>query len=109
MSGELLVGVDLGTTALKAGLFTLDGRLVDLAEESYPILRPAPDRAEHDPAAWLRALEHTLGALASNADGRHVAAIGVCSQVNTHVFVDESGRPLRPAILWQDQRCAEIA
>jgi xylulokinase len=109
MSAELLVGVDLGTTALKAGLFTLDGRLVDLAEETYPIVRPAPDRAEHDPAVWLRALEHTLGALESRPDGRQVAAIGVCSQVNTHVFVDENGDPLRPAILWQDQRCAEIA
>jgi xylulokinase len=109
MSGELVVGIDLGTTALKGGLFDLDGNLLGLAESGYPILRPRPDRAEHDPAAWLTALREVLAALAESAGGRKAAAIGICSQVNTHVFVDGHGEPLRPAILWQDQRCAEIA
>jgi xylulokinase len=109
MSGELVVGVDLGTTALKAGLFDLDGNQLGLAQAGYPILRPAPDRAEHDPAAWLGALEQALAELATHAGGGRASAIGICSQVNTHVFVDEQGDPLRPAILWQDQRCAQLA
>jgi xylulokinase len=109
MGAELVVGVDLGTTALKAGLFDLDGNLLGLSEAGYPILRPAPDRAEHDPAAWLGALEQALAALEPHAGRRRAAAIGICSQVNTHVFVDERGEPLRPAILWQDQRCADVA
>lgn len=109
MVGELIVGVDLGTTALKGGLFDLDGNLLGVAESGYPILRPRPDRAEHDPAAWLTALEEVLAALAESAGGGEAAALGICSQVNTHVFVDARGEPLRPAILWQDQRCAEIA
>ncbi|RDI76070.1 Sugar (pentulose and hexulose) kinase [Gaiella occulta] len=109
MGGELVVGVDLGTTALKGGLFDLEGNLLGVAEAGYPILRPHPDRAEHDPAAWLTALEDVLAALAESADGKRAAALGICSQVNTHVFVDQRGEPLRPAILWQDQRCAEIA
>ncbi len=99
-----LVGVDLGTTALKAGLFDLEGNLLATAESSYEISRPRPDRAEQDPEAWLRALDGVLGEL-----GGAPAAIGICSQVNTHVFVDESGAPLRPAIVWQDQRSAEVA
>jgi xylulokinase len=109
MAAELVVGVDLGTTALKAGLFDLRGELVGLAEAGYPILRPRPDRAEQDPGAWIGALAEALATLEQQASGRHAAAIGICSQVNTHVFVDASGEPLRPAILWQDQRCAEIA
>ncbi len=109
MPGELVVGVDLGTTALKGGLFDLNGNLLSAAESDYPILRPRPDWAEHDPAAWLAALAEVLAALAASADSREAAAIGICSQVNTHVFVDARGEPLRPAILWQDQRCAEIA
>src|SRR5438445_6731743 len=100
MAAELVLGIDLGTTALKAGLFGLDGTLVALAQFEYPINRPRPDHAEQDPAAWLAALDKALSTFAGD-----VAAIGICSQVNTHVFVDADGRPLRPAILWQDQRC----
>jgi xylulokinase len=109
MAVELVVGVDLGTTALKAGLFDLDGNQLALAAAAYPISRPRPDRAEHDPDDWMDALAAVLTELACAADGRRATAIGICSQVNTHVFVDRHGEPLRPAILWQDQRCAEVA
>jgi xylulokinase len=108
MPAELVVGVDLGTTALKAGLFDLKGNQLGLAEAGYPISRPRPDWAEHDPDAWMGALAEVLAELAHDAGGRRAAAIGICSQVNTHVFVDGRGEPLRPAILWQDQRCAEV-
>src|SRR5436305_1454282 len=97
---ERLVGVDLGTTALKAVLFELDGTLVAEAEVAYAIERPQPDWAEQDPDIWLAALGSALASLP--ADG--VVALGICSQVNTHVFVDADGQPLRPAIVWQDQR-----
>jgi xylulokinase len=95
---DRLIGIDLGTTALKAGLFELDGTLLQTVEVAYPIDRPRPDWAEQDPADWLAALEQALATL-GGAD-----AIGICSQVNTHVFVDGDGRALRPAIVWQDQR-----
>jgi xylulokinase len=100
MTAELVIGVDLGTTALKAGLFELDGTLLALAEAAYPIDRPQPDRAEQDPDDWLAALDSALDSLG----GRGVAALGICGQVNTHVFVGDDGAPLRPAILWEDQR-----
>jgi xylulokinase len=100
MAAEQVVGVDLGTTALKAGLFDLDGTLLALSEVGYPIDRPQPGYAEQDPDAWLAALDEALSALSGD-----VAAIGICSQVNTHVFVDSDFTPLRPAIVWQDQRC----
>lgn len=109
METELLLGVDLGTTALKAGLFDLTGEPVALAEATYPIDRPAPDSAEQGPEAWVRALEDVLGQLSSAVPSRRAAAVGICSQVNTHVFVDDAMRPLRPAILWQDQRSGAIA
>ncbi len=109
MAGELVVGVDLGTTALKAGLFDLEGNVVAIAESGYSISRAQPDWAEQEPRAWLGALADVLGQLVAEANGRRAAAVGVCSQVNTHVFVDASIQPLRPAILWQDQRCDSIA
>jgi xylulokinase len=109
MAAELVVGVDLGTTALKGGLFDLDGTQLASAEATYPVARPAPGEAEHDPDAWLAALASVLAQLGLEARGRRAAAVGICGQANTHVFVDDRGEPLRPAILWQDQRCAELA
>jgi xylulokinase len=109
MGAELVVGVDLGTTALKAGLFDAEGRVYATGTSPYAIERARPDWAEQQPAAWMRALAAVLESLTPAAEGHEVTAIGICSQVNTHVFVDASGDALRPAITWQDQRCGEIA
>jgi xylulokinase len=109
MAADLLVGVDLGTTALKAGLFDADGRMHASAASPYGIERPLAEWAEQQPDAWMGALGEVLASLTPAAAGGRVVSVGICSQVNTHVFVDESGGPLRPAITWQDQRCGPIA
>ncbi|MDX6570098.1 MAG: xylulokinase [Gaiellales bacterium] len=109
MAADLVVGVDLGTTALKAGLFDADGRMHACGSSPYPIERARPEWAEQQPEAWLSALGEVLESLADAANGQRVRAVGICGQVNTHVFVDEAGAALRPAITWQDQRCGEIA
>jgi xylulokinase len=109
MAAELLVGVDLGTTAVKAALFEANGTLLASGDKPYAIQRPQSEWAEQHPAEWLTALAAALEMLAAEAKGREIAALGVCSQVNTHVFVDGAGQPLRPAIIWQDQRCGAIA
>lgn len=103
MQGHL-VGIDVGTTSVKAVLLDAAGqRLADFAAP-YPTARPTPGRAEQDPEDWLRlvrqALEHFAG------KGGPVAALCVTSQVNTHVFVDERLEVLHPAIVWQDGRAA---
>src|SRR5207253_1071034 len=61
------------------------------------------------PGWWMAALEEVLRQLQLQVPRARAAAIGVCSQVNTHVFIDANGVPLRPAIIWQDQRCAAVA
>jgi xylulokinase len=109
MASDLVVGVDLGTTALKGALFDDVGNLVASASCDYPIQRPHTDWAEQDPEEWLHALRHVLAELQRAVPGRRAKAIGVCSQVNTHVFVDKRYTALRPAIVWQDQRCAPLA
>jgi xylulokinase len=109
MTARLLVGVDVGTTKVKAAAFDLGGELSGQAQEAYPLHRPAPDRAEQDADDWWRATVATLARLGEQVDLSTCAGIGVCSQVNTHVFVGADGRPLAPAITWGDQRCAEVA
>jgi len=108
-AGPILLGVDLGTTAVKAGLFDLDGHLLGQASTVYPTSRPRPGWVEQDPEAWWEAIGHVITEAMGGAGIRDVAALAICSQVNTHVFVDAGGAPVLPAIVWQDQRAAAVA
>lgn len=109
MTERLLLGIDVGTTQVKGAVFNLDGRQRAAAAVTYPLHRPHPGWAEQDPEDWWRATLNVIARIGEQAPLREVAALGVCSQVNTHVLLDAAGRALLPAITWQDQRCAEIA
>lgn len=105
----MLIGIDVGTTAVKAALFDLKGNAVRTYSQRYPTKRPMPGHAEQDPADWMRLVLAALSELAGCVPAGSIQAIGLCAQVNTHVFVDENGRALLPAFTWQDGRCAEEA
>jgi xylulokinase len=106
----LLVGVDVGTTGVKAVAIDERGAVVARAEEGYPLSMPQPGWAEQDPEDWWRASERALAALA--ALGVEARAVGLSGQMHGLVVLDAADRVLRPAILWNDQRtaaeCAEI-
>ena len=105
-----LLGIDLGTTSLKAGLFALDGSTVAVADAGYATSHPVPGHVEQDPADWLGALDTVLAQLLDGRDPASIAGASICSQVQTHVFVDAEGHALAPAITWQDSRAeAEAA
>jgi xylulokinase len=103
-----LVGLDVGTTGVKALAVSPEGEVLARVEEAYPLSTPHPGWAEQDPEDWWRAAESALAGLAV-AD---IAAIGLTGQMHGLVVLDEHERVLRPAILWNDQRtaaeCAEI-
>ena len=80
-----------------------------LVGSSTPIARPASDVVEHTADDWIAATLAGLAEVLDGAPGGSVAGVGVCSQVNTHVFVDERGEALAPAIVWQDGRAADDA
>jgi xylulokinase len=107
----LLLGLDVGTTSVKAGLFDVAGRQVAAAGREYRLAHPAPDRVEIDPEAWwVAAVAAVREALAvSGADPSSVAAMAVSSQGETIVAVDAAGRPLGPAIVWLDNRATTEA
>jgi xylulokinase len=102
-----LVGVDVGTTAVKAVAISPSGDVLATAERSYPLSTPRPGWSEQDPDDWFRATEEALAELAVEPAG-----IGLSGQMHGLVALDAADRPLRPAILWNDQRtaaeCAEI-
>jgi xylulokinase len=102
-----LVGLDVGTTGVKALAVTTEGEVVASAEEAYPLSTPHPGWSEQDPEDWHRASERALARL-----GVEPTRIGFSGQMHGLVALDENDRVLRPAILWNDQRtaaeCAEI-
>ena len=107
MTKRPLVGLDVGTTGVKALAIVDDGSVLATAEEGYPLSTPQPGWAEQDPEDWWRAAQHALAALDVEP-----AAIGLSGQMHGLVVLDADERVLRPAILWNDQRtaaeCAEI-
>jgi xylulokinase len=107
---EAVLGFDVGTTAVKAGLFRLDsGRPLGMARRAYPTLRPAPGWVEQDPLSWLTAMAECWRELHNDLGPFALRAVGVCSQVNTHLLVGADLLPLGNAIVWQDVRAASDA
>jgi xylulokinase len=101
----MLVGLDVGTTAVKAIAIDDTGQVLARAEESYELSMPQPGWAEQDPDDWVRAAEAALARV-------DATSVGLSGQMHGLVALDADDRPLRPAILWNDQRtaaeCAEI-
>src|ERR1051325_9852903 len=106
-SGALLLGLDVGTSGLKAVLLDENGRAVDEATASYPLRSPNPGWTEQDPEDWWAATCEALNALWSRGNAASSgAAIGLSGQMHSLVLVDASGSVVAPAILWSDQRTA---
>ena len=102
---ERYLGIDLGTTSVKAAVLTGAGTCLARFAEGYPTQRQAGGRVEQDPGDWLR----LIGLALHGFSGLTVGFGCLSSQVNTHVFVNAQGQALTPAILWQDTRAAAEA
>jgi xylulokinase len=108
------LGIDIGTSAVKAVLVDEDEAV--LAETSAPLTtgRPQPGWSEQSPEDWWQATERAVGLVrqAYRASFGEVRAIGLSGQMHGAVILDESDAAIRPAILWNDRRavaeCAEL-
>ena len=107
--GEHVLGIDLGTTSVKAGVFDGDGAVVAQFGEGYDTTRAEGGRAEQNPDGWVRLIKAALSQFRAAGHLQHVARGALTSQVNTHVFQGRDGAALMPAILWQDTRAAAKA
>lgn len=109
MAKSTLIGIDVGTTATKAVLIDESGERLAGYVRAHATRRPHPGHAEQDPHDWMAGVLGALEAFAAGHDLGNLQAVGITSQVNTHVFVDGTGAPLLPAITWQDTRSAPDA
>ena len=98
------LGIDVGTTAVKALVVDESGAVVGEAESSLEVSVPKPGWAEQSPAGWWRGTIEAVRAACAGADVRNVEAIGLSGQMHSSVLLDGEDRVLRPAILWNDVR-----
>jgi xylulokinase len=107
---DLVVGLDVGTTATKALLFDVEGRVRAAAERGYGLLTPHPGWVEQDPEDIWRAVVETLRSLGQGVGPRdQIVALGQSSQAGTTIPVDRHYQPVHPAFSWMDQRAGEEA
>lgn len=106
MKADLVLGIDVGTAALKAGLYDLEGRVLGLAAREYPIIQPRPGWGEHDPERWWMATKEVVREVLKQAGARaeDVVGIGIDCLSPSMVLIDRAGRALRNAFTPLDVR-----
>jgi xylulokinase len=100
----MILGIDIGTTAVKAVLLDGSARIIAEAESPHDLRAPRPGWAEEVPDAWWQGaatvVRHVL-------HGRNPKAVDVSGMVPALVLLDSSGRPLRPSIQQNDARATD--
>lgn len=105
------LGIDAGTTAIKAGVFDEGGHVLGIDGQEYQLLTPAPSLVEMDPETYWRACCNAVrnAVRRSGTNARDISTLCISSQGETLIPVDSAGVPTRRAIVWLDNRAAEEA
>ncbi|QLY59093.1 xylulokinase [Citrobacter freundii] len=103
----MYIGIDLGTSGVKAILLNEQGDVVASQTEKLTVSRPHPLWSEQDPEQWWLATDRAVKALAQQHSLSEVKALGIAGQMHGATLLDEQQKVLRPAILWNDGRCAQ--
>ena len=99
------LGLDLGTSGLKALLTDAQGGIIGQADQAYPVSHPQDGWSEQDPADWVDALHRAVADLrAAHPEFADLRGIGVSGQMHGATLLDKGGAVLRPCILWNDTR-----
>lgn len=104
----LLLGIDVGTSSVKATLFDSDeAAILAMAGQEYPLHQPALDHAEQNPNDWWDACIKVVRAVMQQVSSSDIHAIGLTGQMHGTVLLDKGRQPVLPAIIWADQRSAQ--
>ena len=103
-----VLGIDIGTTSVKAILVDSNGAVFAESEVEHPVSVPRPGWSEQRPEMWWRsaiqAVRKTLHSANCRSSRVEIAAIGLSGQMHSSVFLDGEGEVIRPALLWNDVR-----
>lgn len=107
----MYLGLDLGTSGVKAMLIDGDQHIIGSASGALDVSRPHPGWSEQDPAHWIRATEEAVAGLKAKfpKELAAVKGIGLSGQMHGATLLDADNKVLRPCILWNDTRSYEEA
>ena len=112
MAEPSFLGLDVGTSGVKAVLVAPSGEVVASATSPLSLSTPRPGWAEQDPEAWWAGALACIQTVRRAQPNAPVAAVGISGQMHSSVFLDRAGHVIRPALLWCDGRttaeCLEI-
>ena len=103
----MYIGIDLGTSGVKAILLDEQGSVLASHTEKLTVSRPHPLWSEQDPEQWWQATDRAIKGLSQRHSLQGVKSLGIAGQMHGATLLDKHQRVLRPAILWNDGRCAE--
>jgi D-ribulokinase len=103
------IGIDLGTQSVRVVLAEEDGTVVGSASAPLSSIRSDEVRHEQDPEAWWAAVGDAASEVTAGLGGREVQGLAICSTSGTALLADADGRPLTPAIMYNDGRASEEA
>jgi len=111
-TGPLFLGLDVGTSGVKALLVSPAGEVEASATTPLTLSTPKPGWAEQNPDDWWEGCIGSIRQVLAKHPARRVVSIGISGQMHSSVFLDRAGEVVRPALLWCDGRttaeCAEI-
>ena len=99
-----VLGIDLGTSSVKAIVLDEQGQTLAESKADYKVLSPQPGWAESDPREWWAAVIKAVRSATTQAPQAQISAIGLSGQMHGVVLADRQGQPLRNALLWADNR-----
>lgn len=102
-----VIGIDLGTSAVKALLVDRSGTVAAEASRSYPLFHERSGWSEQRADDWVQGTLEAIAELVSGIDASSVEGISFSGQMHGLVLLDETGNPVRNAILWNDTRTTE--
>lgn len=105
-----IIGLDLGTSAIKLVLVDADGTLLACSRQEYPTLGSKEGKAEQRTGDWIDAIGRAADSLLASAGEEamsRVSAIGLSAQMPTMVVLDKKGRPYKNAVVWSDCRAQD--
>ncbi len=103
---DYFIGLDIGTSGVKAIAVALAGKVLATKTVAYPLSAPKPGWAEQDPDLWWHGTQKVLRLLLADPQLRHghALSVGLSGQMHSSVFLDAQGDVIRPALLWCDGR-----
>ena len=105
---DTYLGIDLGTSSMKLVLTDSEKHILGQISEEYEAVQSQDGWCEIDPEIWFQAMQRGMKRILEEQDPKALKGIGVTGQMHTLIVIGEDGKPIRPAMMWNDTRTKDL-